>query len=383
MHKIYIVWSGRLSHDIAAILKEQLTRVFPAVNVFISSEIEKGHIWFNAIIKEIQGSKIGLICIVPGQHDSKWFYFESGILARETLHSDEDEKLHVHPIIFGSSQIDDLGPLENIQCTRFEKNDFYKLLTCIHKSLNDENDSFVMTEHFFHVWWNELATKVRKTTNAHYIRQHGMVRWLVKDIFRLIFNSGSYAIRFGYILLCVGLLIGFLFSEKLDRTYDLTTGKLLDMSLLEISFKNIQMKLDEQNGEITSREDLFRAFSDLGLSDEYIKSGNMSIIPVSNINLKYSYTVNNREYLGTNLGNYTQTTLGNVSNYLKFVGQPIEVIYLKDNPSVSFIDNDKLLRSNWMNGVTVLGILLIIYSIGAISLFGAWEQSSTTGGLCK
>lgn len=49
--------------------------------MFVSDRIEKGVAWFDAIVKRLETSKVGVICLTAENVESPWLHFESGALA--------------------------------------------------------------------------------------------------------------------------------------------------------------------------------------------------------------------------------------------------------------------------------------------------------------
>ena len=64
--KVFISWSGPLSHRIALILRDWLPVVLPCMDPWVSSEdIPKGTRWGTELARELEGTHSGIICLVP------------------------------------------------------------------------------------------------------------------------------------------------------------------------------------------------------------------------------------------------------------------------------------------------------------------------------
>ena len=116
--KLFISWSGDLSHRIALHLKEWLPVVLPFVDAWVSSEdIPKGTRWGAGLASQLEGTDSGIVCLVPGNLNESWLNFEAGALSKSVA------KARVHPFLFGLDPRELIGPLAQFQATRFSKDD--------------------------------------------------------------------------------------------------------------------------------------------------------------------------------------------------------------------------------------------------------------------
>lgn len=77
--KVFISWSGKVSQDVALILKDWLPSVIQRVNPYVSSEdIQKGTNWNRDISKELESTDFGIICLTKGNAKAPWINFEAG-----------------------------------------------------------------------------------------------------------------------------------------------------------------------------------------------------------------------------------------------------------------------------------------------------------------
>ncbi len=83
--KIFLSWSGQLSHSVALLLKRWLPSVLQYVDEpFVSSkDIEKGTAWFGDISKRLNESDFGIICLTSENLKSEWIHFEAGAIANK------------------------------------------------------------------------------------------------------------------------------------------------------------------------------------------------------------------------------------------------------------------------------------------------------------
>lgn len=80
--KVFISWSGDLGKSIGNQLKIFLESVIQSLEIFISTEMERGSIWNVLINKELSNTSCGIICLTADNFESPWILFESGALAK-------------------------------------------------------------------------------------------------------------------------------------------------------------------------------------------------------------------------------------------------------------------------------------------------------------
>lgn len=80
--KVFISWSGSLSNRVSTHLVEFLGLVIQSLEIFISTEIERGSIWNNLINNELRNTSCGIICLTSDNFEAPWILFESGALAK-------------------------------------------------------------------------------------------------------------------------------------------------------------------------------------------------------------------------------------------------------------------------------------------------------------
>ena len=125
--KLFICWSGELSHKIALVLHDWIPALIPSLVPWISSEdIPKGTRWGAELLKQLEDTYCGIICLVPDNTREPWLLFEAGALSKSVAES------RVFPLLFGVEPSQLPGPLAQFQATRFDKEDVRKLV----RSLN-------------------------------------------------------------------------------------------------------------------------------------------------------------------------------------------------------------------------------------------------------
>ncbi len=79
--------------------------------IFYSEDIEKGARWGSDIVRELETSDIGIVCLTHANTDSPWILFEAGALSKSL------EKSRVCGVLFGIDTTDLKGPLTIFQHT--------------------------------------------------------------------------------------------------------------------------------------------------------------------------------------------------------------------------------------------------------------------------
>lgn len=155
--KVFISWSGPLSHKVAIALKDWLPSVIQSIKPYVSSEdIYKGARWSTEIAKELAASTYGIICLTRDNLTAPWLNFEAGALAKAL------EKSYVAPFLFDLKPSDVEGPLEQFMFVLNEENDIYKMITDINSTLGSEDRlEDVPLRKYFDKWWPHLSKDLR------------------------------------------------------------------------------------------------------------------------------------------------------------------------------------------------------------------------------
>lgn len=146
--KVFISWSGPKSLAVAEVLREELPCLINELETFVSSEdIEKGTAWFPKIANELEQSHFAIICLTPENLESRWLHFEAGILAGKF------SQTKVAPLLIDLENITQVPPpLSELQLTKFEKQDFFKLLCSLNKNTNKPLADSVLKTNFDRSW---------------------------------------------------------------------------------------------------------------------------------------------------------------------------------------------------------------------------------------
>jgi len=149
--KIFISWSGDVSHKTAKALRDWLPSVIQSITPYVSSEdIDKGARWSSDIASELDESSFGVLCVTPDNIHAPWLNFEAGALGKSV------DKNRVCPFLFRIKRSDVTGPILQYQSTIHDKEDVFKLLKAINEACEDNGIEETRLEKTFEVWWPKL-----------------------------------------------------------------------------------------------------------------------------------------------------------------------------------------------------------------------------------
>lgn len=154
--KIFISWSGEFSKSIAEIFRQWIPGVIQAAKPYYSpDDITKGTRWSPEISKELDASKIGIICLTKENLESSWIMFEAGALSKNI------EKSKVVPLLFGIEPSEIQGPLVQFQAAKFSKGEMKKVVKMINKELGETALLPDVLDNVFEMWWEKLEIQIK------------------------------------------------------------------------------------------------------------------------------------------------------------------------------------------------------------------------------
>jgi len=130
--KIFISWSGDLSHKIALLLKDWTQDVIQTIEPYVSTEdIDKGARWFTDISVQLEDTDFGIICLTPENLNAPWILFEAGALSKSI------DRSKVCPFLSELAPSDIVGPLAQFQACTPTKDDMFRLLRTMNQALGE------------------------------------------------------------------------------------------------------------------------------------------------------------------------------------------------------------------------------------------------------
>lgn len=160
--KVFISWSGELSRKLGEALRKWLPGVLQYVKpYFTPDDIEKGAKWNSDIARELEEANIGLMCLTRDNTEKPWILFEGGALSKSF------EQSRVCPILFNLDITDLKGPLTSFQTTRFNRDDFRRLVETINNAADEGKLEPQVLESVFEMWWPKLEQQVSDILSSH------------------------------------------------------------------------------------------------------------------------------------------------------------------------------------------------------------------------
>lgn len=155
--KVFISWSGDLSHEVAQAFNEWLPCVLQGVQPFLSSEnIHKGAPWFEEIGGQLEETDFGILCLTPFNLEAPWILFEAGALSKKV------GKARVVPLVLGLSPSELKPPLSNFNAANVTKDDTLKLVRSVNEGLKDKQLGDTQLARVFEKWWPDLEAKLKQ-----------------------------------------------------------------------------------------------------------------------------------------------------------------------------------------------------------------------------
>ncbi|UWR22611.1 hypothetical protein [Sulfitobacter sp. S190] len=159
--KVFLSWSGEVSHKVALALRDWLPSVIQDVVPYVSSEdIDKGTRWSTDIAGELEKSSFGILCVTRENLGAPWLCFEAGALSKTI------DKAYVSPFLFNIKRSEISGPILQFQSTIFEKDDVFKLISTVYATSSNNNLNEERLKKTFDVWWPSLEDELGKIKEA-------------------------------------------------------------------------------------------------------------------------------------------------------------------------------------------------------------------------
>jgi hypothetical protein len=151
--KIFISWSGQLSNEVAKKLSEWIPTVIQSVEVFYSpDDIEKGENWDSRLSEELSACNYGIVCLTRQNILAPWIHFEAGALKKTV-------EARLSALMIDVTASDIKGPLSHLQNTKYEKDDFFRLVNSINENI-EKPLSDNRLAHSFEKMWGDLERDI-------------------------------------------------------------------------------------------------------------------------------------------------------------------------------------------------------------------------------
>lgn len=153
--KVFISWSGQLSHRVAMLLRDWLPNVLQAVEPWLSSQdIAPGARWFSEVSSQLEAVEVGIICLTAENIRSSWLNFEAGAISKRQ----GGARLCIYAVDVSPADIQ--GPLAQFQFATASRDDTYRLLLSVNSALATAALPEERLRRSFEVWWPALESQL-------------------------------------------------------------------------------------------------------------------------------------------------------------------------------------------------------------------------------
>jgi hypothetical protein len=157
--KIFLSWSGDLSHAYAAIFQNWLKLMLQTSKPWRSDNLDRGALFFQKILAELNSAETGIIFLTRENSKEPWILFEAGSLVTRVT----DVRLCTFLI---DLEIKDVtGPFANFNHTTNDKESVYKLVQTLNKLLKEPLSETTL-EQTFEKFWPDLIGKLQAAVSA-------------------------------------------------------------------------------------------------------------------------------------------------------------------------------------------------------------------------
>lgn len=160
--QVFLSWSGTRSKAVAEALRDWLPMIIQVIEPWISVDIEKGSRWSGKIADQLEKSKFGIFCLTKDNLESTWMHFEAGALAKTP-------DAFVWTFLLDVELAEVKQPLGSFQHTKFDKDDFWKLLQTINETARTEGGKVPNEATLFNLYetfWPQLEEKLNAVKNV-------------------------------------------------------------------------------------------------------------------------------------------------------------------------------------------------------------------------
>lgn len=155
--KVFLAWSGEASRQVATLLHDLLPKIIRRSSPWMSeTDIDSGVPWYSAIAQALEESRVGVICLTPGNLRAPWIHFEAGALSKIA------GKSLVCPYLHGVSPAEVQGALSQFQVSKADKEGTRRLLHSINKALRGPKPKLGVFDRLFEMYWPDIQAGLER-----------------------------------------------------------------------------------------------------------------------------------------------------------------------------------------------------------------------------
>lgn len=145
--RLFISWSGERSKKIGELLVDLIGGTIQRIEPWMSTEMDRGTIWFNELGSELRDVADGIVCLTRENLTAPWILFEAGALARGLTSQ------RVYTFLIDLEPKDISPPLSQFNHTPAVKGDIFRLLKTLNSRLKDDALQDKILEREFELHW--------------------------------------------------------------------------------------------------------------------------------------------------------------------------------------------------------------------------------------
>ncbi|WP_150522786.1 toll/interleukin-1 receptor domain-containing protein [Roseibium sediminis] len=157
--EIFLSWSGDYSRQFANATKDLIELILPSCKPWMSTSIEGGERWSEAIAQRLENANYGIVFLTPDNLQKPWLLFEAGALAKSIAFG------RVVPLLLGVHHTALAGPLGQFQGKTFNKENVKTLLLELNNASEDPRKQDIF-EKVFEQNWDGYSNKVIEIQNS-------------------------------------------------------------------------------------------------------------------------------------------------------------------------------------------------------------------------
>lgn len=146
--KLFLSWSGERSRRVAELIGDWISGVIQQIEPWISSEMDRGTVWFPEIGKALDSVDNGIVCLTRENLTAPWILFEAGALARNF----GSNRVCTFLIDVNPSDVSD--PLAQFNHTIPDQKSMLQLAKTLNERLNEGKLSDEKLQKEFDLHWN-------------------------------------------------------------------------------------------------------------------------------------------------------------------------------------------------------------------------------------
>ncbi|WP_371805347.1 hypothetical protein [Candidatus Lokiarchaeum ossiferum] len=144
--KVFISWSGSKSKRIAEVFNEFIPIFLQTTKPYMSKSMDKGTIWLLDILRSLEESYVGIVCLTKDNQNKPWINFEAGALLQGT----DSSRIMTFLIDLTSDEV--IKPLSIFQSTSFTEEEILSMILSINKKSEMVVQESVISTGFSSTW---------------------------------------------------------------------------------------------------------------------------------------------------------------------------------------------------------------------------------------